>query len=266
MKINFLLLLFVTVTLNIYAQKEASYYIKQFNYYYQKSSDPILNVGPAKGKNAIELTDSTGNKVGYISESERFNQEMFDSAMFFIDEGIKYYPKRLDMRFGKTYVYQQTKNFERFAQELNKTIGYSDSIKYKWLWKDDQPLEDSVEFFLETLQTYIRELYEEGDAYLPLMRSISETVLKYRPDDVRFLSDLSITYSLTGEYAKAIETLLKAELAAPHDFIVLNNIAMNYYKLGDKSNAIKYYELVLKYGDEDAKNDAKEKLKELRKK
>jgi tetratricopeptide (TPR) repeat protein len=266
MKVSFILLLFVTQTLTIRAQQDAGYYVKQFNYYFEQSQKSMLHIGPTKGKNAFELSDSTGKKAGYISESETFDPVMIDSAMYFIDEGIKYYPTRLDMRFGKVYVYQRTKNFDRFSQEINKTIDVSDSIQYKWLWKDGNLLEDSVEFFLGTIQQYIQELYQEGDEYLPLMRSISERVLKYHPNDVRFLSDISITYSLTGEYQKAMEYLLKAEHVAPHDFIILNNIAMNYRYLGDTPNAIKYYELMLKYGDEQAQNEARQKLKELKKK
>jgi hypothetical protein len=45
---------------------------------------------------------------------------------------------------------------------------------------------------------------------------------------------------------------------------VLNNIAQGYKLKGDKANAIKYYELTEKYGDERAKEDAKRNIKELK--
>jgi hypothetical protein len=52
---------------------------------------------------------------------------------------------------------------------------------------------------------------------------------------------------------------------APHDFIVLNNIAHVHDNKKDKANAIKYYELTLRHGDDESKEHAKKKLQELRK-
>ena len=63
-----------------------------------------------------------------------------------------------------------------------------------------------------------------------------------------------------------MEALLKAEKYAPSDYIVLNNIAEAYKRKGDTSNALTYYEKVIKYGDDEAKADAKKKIEELKKK
>lgn len=62
---------------------------------------------------------------------------------------------------------------------------------------------------------------------------------------------------------KTLTYLLKAEKISPEDFIVLNNIAYTYKMKNDKINAIKYYKLVKKYGDESAKNQAEKELKIL---
>src|SRR5690606_11925206 len=105
----------------------------------------------------------------------------------------------LDMRFGKIYVLGQTGQFTSFTNEIVHTIDYSDSIQSKWLWKNGEPVDDAVDFFLDAIQDYILQLYDNGDNYLNDMRSIAEAVLRYHPNDVRLLSDISITYALQDQ-------------------------------------------------------------------
>jgi tetratricopeptide (TPR) repeat protein len=70
---------------------------------------------------------------------------------------------------------------------------------------------------------------------------------------------------LTKNYDKAIEYLNQAEKMNPEAFIVLNNIAQAYKLKGDKVNAIKYFELTEKYGDEQAKQQARQNINALQK-
>jgi Flp pilus assembly protein TadD len=70
---------------------------------------------------------------------------------------------------------------------------------------------------------------------------------------------------LQKQYDKGLAPLLKAEKLNTKDHIVLSNIAQAYKLKGDKKNAIKYYELTIKYGDEQAVDYAKSQLEELKK-
>lgn len=96
------------------------------------------------------------------------------------------------------------------------------------------------------------------------MKRIAETVLKYYPDHIESLSNLSIVYLLQKQYDKALEPLLKAEKLDPKDYIVLSNIAQAYKLKGDNKNAIKYYQLTIKHGDEQAKKYARGQIDELK--
>jgi tetratricopeptide (TPR) repeat protein len=98
------------------------------------------------------------------------------------------------------------------------------------------------------------------------MKQIAEAALKYYPDHVESLSNLSIVYLIKKDYDKSLEALLKAEKLSPADYIVLSNIAQAYKLKGNNKNAIKYYELTIKYGDEQAKKYAQEQIDELKKK
>jgi tetratricopeptide (TPR) repeat protein len=97
------------------------------------------------------------------------------------------------------------------------------------------------------------------------MREISEQILKYYPNHVESLSNISVSYLLTGEYEKALIPLLKAEKIDPKDAIVLSNIAQAYKLKEDKENAIKYYKKTIEFGDERIKEFAEQQIKLLEK-
>lgn len=97
------------------------------------------------------------------------------------------------------------------------------------------------------------------------MRQIASEILVIYPEHIESLSNLSVTYLLQGDYQEALKPLLKAERISPHDHVVLSNIAFAYKEMDDKENAVKYYKLTVKYGDEQSKSFAKEQLEVLKK-
>jgi tetratricopeptide (TPR) repeat protein len=204
--------------------------------------------------------------AGYIGSGVQYNPGKVSRAIQYANTGIQKFPDRLDIRFGKTYILQQTGDYENFTKEIINTVDYSRVNKNNWLWAGNKKQEDGEGFMLGTIQTYLRELYDtEDDSLLPYMIQIGEAVLKYYSTNVELLSTTSVALMLTKNYDKAIGYLKQAEKINPKDFIVLNNIAQGYKLKGDKANAIKYYELTEKYGDEQAKQQARQIIKELKK-
>ena len=183
-----------------------------------------------------------------------------------IDEGIKLYPNRLDMRFGKIYALGEIQNWNYFTSEIIKAINHSSVNDNNWSWTNFETRTGGEKDFLLDIQTYQLQLYDNGnDSLLKNMREIANEVLKYYPTHIESLSNLSITYLLTGEFDKGIEPLLIAEKINPEDFIVLSNIAQGYKLKGDNKKAIEYYEKTIKYGDERAKDYAAKQIEELKK-
>ncbi|MGZ3812587.1 MAG: tetratricopeptide repeat protein [Mucilaginibacter sp.] len=242
-------------------------YVAYFNFYVRKSMRELVNLETTQhGDKSLQITDpKTGKVVAYMNDGVTYDKDMVEKGLHYIDIGIEKFPARLDMRFGKIYILGKIYDYENFTQTLIAAIDYSQKINLKWTWTNNKPVDDSKKFMLSAEQTYITQLYEAGDGQAKNMRAIAETVLKYYPDHVENLSNLGITYIITKDYAHALEPLLKAEKVAPTDGIVLNNIAYCYELKGDKLNAIKYYELTEKYGDDRAKRSAKQKLDELNK-
>lgn len=245
-------------------------FVAYFNYYVNKSRSETITLGQdPKGENVLQIMDQDTTQkepIGFLYGDTYYNPELLSIGFDWIIKGIEKHPNRLDMRFGKIYMFGQIEDYENFTKEIIKTIDFSAINKNKWTWADNTPVDNPQDFFLSSLQDYQVQLYNtENDDLLDNMKRIAETVLKYYPEHVESLSNVSIVYLLQKKYDKALESLLKAEKLNPKDYIVLSNIAQAYKLKGDTKNAIKYYELTIKYGDEQAIQYAKEQIIELEK-
>ncbi|MFG6685568.1 tetratricopeptide repeat protein [Mariniflexile sp. HNIBRBA6329] len=251
---------------NSASPKDAELYTSYFNYHFMKSKQEVLALSNDKlNGEGFVLKDSLNQTAGFLGSEIYFDQKELEKGLNKIDEGIKLYPNRLDMRFGKIYALGQIPDWESFTSEIIKTIEYSSTNNNNWTWSDNEKRNGGETNFLLDIQTYQIQLYDTGnDDLLKNMREIANEVLKYYPNHIESLSNLSITYLLTGEYDKGIEPLLRAEKINPKDYIVLSNIAQGYKLKGDKEKAIAYYEKTVEYGDERAKEYAIQQIIELK--
>lgn len=240
-------------------------YTAAINYYFSNSKKEIVSVDrQQKSNESFQLTDSTGQVAGYINSSLDYDTEKLSKAIKYANIGIDKFPNRLDIRFGKCHILQQIGDYDNFTKEIIKTIDYSQVNKNNWLWTENKKQENGESSLLESIQSYLKQLYDtEDDNLLLNMIQIGEATLKIYKSNVEILSTTSVALLLTKNYDKAIEYLKQAENINPKDFIVLNNIAQGYKLKGDKANAIKYYELTEKYGDERAKLQARRNINEL---
>ena len=245
-------------------------FVAYFNYFVVKSKKEFITLGQnPKAKDVLQIKDQDTAKkepVGFIYGDINYNFDLLSKGFNWINKGIEKHPDRLDMRFGKIYMFGQIEDYENFTKEIIKTIDYAAINKGMWTWTDSKPLDDPKDFMLSSTQSYQLQLYNtENDSLLDNMKRIAETVLKYHPDHIESLSNLSIVFMIQKQYDKALEPLLKAEKINSKDYIVLSNIAQAYKLKGENKNALKYYELTLKHGDEQAKKYAQRQIKELKK-
>ncbi|TKG97032.1 tetratricopeptide repeat protein [Puteibacter caeruleilacunae] len=248
--------------------KDAELFTSYFNYYFAKSKDEIIVISkgtPAKGEKAILLTDSTGEKAGYMGSKVDYKKSDLQMAFVKINQGIKLYPDRLDMRFGKIYALGKIKDWSGFTNEIIKTVDHSAQNKNNWTWTNNKKKKGGADAFLGSLQDYQMQLYRTGDdSLLKNMQDIANAVLKHYPNHIASLSNLSIGYLVGKEYDKALVPLLKAEKIAPKDCIVLANIAHAYKEKHDKDKALEYYQKIAQYGDNRAKAMAEGEIKKLK--
>jgi len=246
-------------------------FVAYFNFYVIKSEKEMMTLGQnPKGKEGFEIMnqDTTIKEpVGFIYSDTYYDTELLSKGFDWISRGIEKHPNRLDMRFGKVYMFGEIEDYENFTKQIIKTLDYSAVNKNQWTWDDNKPLDNPKEFLLSSIQGYQNQLYDtENDSLLDNMKRIAVTVLKYYPDHVESLSNLAIVFVLQKQYDKALAHLLKAEKINSTDYIVLSNIVHAYKLKGDTKNAIKYYELTIKHGNQEAKEYAQEQIDELKKK
>lgn len=243
----------------------AEFFVSSVNYYFNKSRKEVVSLDQDLPKTeGFELKDDNGKTVAYLSSKNYYDKELLQKTFKYFDEGISKFPNRLDIRFGKIYILGQLEDFENFSNEIVKTIQYSSQNNNQWLWSEDANYDGGEKRFLLSIQDYNNQIYETNDdSLLKYMKVINEEVLKYYPNHVESLSNLAIVSMISKNYDEALSYLLKAEKLAPEDFIVLNNLAYSYKMKNDKTNAIKYYQLVKKFGDDRAKSQAENELKKL---
>jgi tetratricopeptide (TPR) repeat protein len=246
--------------------EDAELFTGYFNYYFRlaKKEIVVLSTNQPKGE-SIVIKDSTNKTAGFMGSEIYYDSVLVRKGLEKIDQGIALYPNRLDMRFGKIYVLGLLEDWNTFTDEIKKTVAYSITNNNEWTWTNNEKKENAEEFFLASLQDYQTQLYNTGDDELLYnMREIAEEVLKYYPNHIESLTNIGLTYLIFEDYTKGLEMMLKAEKVDPKDYIVLSNIAYAYAQLGDKPNAIVYYDKTLKYGDAQAKRYAENQLLLLR--
>jgi len=245
--------------------KDPELYTSYYNYYYRKGKEEIvtLTTEAPNGEHFV-LTDSLQNTAGFLGSQTAYNAIFLEKAFAKITEGIALYPNRLDMRFGKIYGLGTVEDWSPFTTEIIKAIEQSAKNNNAWTWTNNEPRPDGKAFFLSALQSYQVQLYNtERDDLLPNMRQIAQTILKYYPESIESLSNLSITYFLEGDFDRGLEPLLRAEKINPADSIVLSNIAHGYKQKGNKDKAIEYYKKTIQHGDASMKSFAESQITKL---
>ena len=171
-----------------------------------------------------------------------------DSAVLVIDQAIRLFPDRLDLRFGKTYFLGQIKQWQPFADEIIQTLDHSDRINHRWQFPNLNG--GGRELMLEGIQDYLYTLADEIDntdkptpddtAIVLHMRRIAHRAAQLFPSDITILKHLAYTHIALADYDNALRHLLRAEKIDPNDPDVLDRLVLVYTKLKNKKLAAQY--------------------------
>ena len=114
------------------APNDPNLFIARANYYLQASKKEIIRMdaAPGKGEN-FEILDSTGGKpVAYMYSDVLYTDSLFELSQQALDEGIRQYPNRLDMRFGKIYTLGERGLYKRQTNAIIDACRYGKTIDY----------------------------------------------------------------------------------------------------------------------------------------
>lgn len=244
--------------------------IARFNRYINESRKTflLLTDDASPDGEALIFADSLGNTAGSIQQGLQWNDSLYNQALIIISDAIDKYPMRLDMRFGYATALAMRERTEEMVEVLKKTLSYGNEIGYKWLWQDNERLDDSETEMIEGIWDFSRGIYNnEQDS---LAYDLCAETLKYFPDDLRFINLCGAIKYLSGSYNEALDYFNKALAISPDDVIVMSNIAQVNYILGNYGETIKICDKIFSIPNADAeivtfaddlKNKANESIK-----
>ena len=250
--------------------KDPDLFIGYFNYYLFKSQSVEMQIvdNPEEYEMVQIINADTISKVEdavYAIPKASYDFDILSKGISQIDKGINIYPNRLDMRFGKVYVYNLIKDYKASSEEIIGIVNHSRDINNNWLWANNEKLADAEQAMLSTIQDYIIEYtYSDDSLIYDYIENVSNAILSIYPEHIVSMSNLGIVYSQKKEFEKSLEVLLKAHILDPNDLVVISNIAKTYEDINDLPNALKYYKLLKKIGTKDAKSFAAQKIKSLK--
>lgn len=245
--------------------KDAELFSVYANLYYSKAMKEVVIVSKEKPEDEEYYVgkDSLGNDI-YIYSIIDIDEGMVDKAVSKLEKGISEFPDRLDFRFGLAHILYEMERHQEMVNTLYKTLERCKENGNKWTWTLDEKLDDGKSALMETLQGYFQDLYNQPDGML-LAESYVNKVLQYYPQSIEFLNDKAFFAYDRGDMDEALNQFLKIHEMAPDDAVVINNIAYMYQQKKDKANALKFYRLLEKTGDEYYVPLAKKAIAELEK-
>jgi tetratricopeptide (TPR) repeat protein len=212
----------------------------------------------------LEILDAQGLPFSYIGSSTYYEPEYFNRAMELIDNGIKFNPNRLDLRFGQAYVLGETQNYELQIQAIREVLAQNKINNGEWFWMENAPVDDIQYFLPESIQDYLGGLFYSGVSYSNEIIELSNLMLEQYPDNVMYISNIGAAYYNAGDLQKAYETFSRAFDIDYNDSVVILNLGQICTELGKYHEAIYFYEKIVQTGDEYDKEFAQERINELK--
>lgn len=241
-------------------------YIAFFNLYVNLSISSGIVIKTDKNyESDLEIKDmNTDETIGYLTYEKQFNPEYVKKALYYIDLGIKKFPDRLDMHFGRIYYFMYMENYKDATFYMIDFLKSYKCIK-KWYWKNYEPMKDGFSEALNFIQGHIYTMLNKlNDKSAQYIYDISITIINNYPDvGPEPYNNIGVIYYIKNDLKNSLKWFLKAYEFNKKDPIVLYNIAYIYEKLKQYANSIKYYKILINYCEPEKKDIYKKKIQKL---
>ena len=241
----------------------------RFTYLFTKAQSSELEIRPGKKYLGMEpvltLKDSLGNDVNYF-QINVFDDEIYAEAVKAADKAISYWPDKLDFRFMKAnaYIAYEKESPDMALSCIMALVDENQARKSSWEYEGDKV--DQV-FFQNAVQEYCYSFYALGtpEGY-EAFRTLSEKMSVLFPDNPGFLNNLGTYYLIAKEdYKSAYKYYNKVLKAHPDDYTAIKNGVLAARKEKNVKTEKKYLEMLLKYGSEAEKLQARNRLDSMKK-
>lgn len=247
-------------------KKDPELYVCYFNMYINQASKEQMHIEPFLPENYngqyIEGQNENGEKL-YIYSVIEYDAELCNKAFEYIDLGLTYNPKRLDMHFGKAHLYFMLEDYAKQADAIKKVFELNKKYKDSWLWTDNERITSAGIGFEESIHEYILKWYGTKNASTyPLMKEIALLYVEQFPYDVVAYNDAGISAMLMKDLKTAKEYFTRGYELDSSDMLLLGNLARVCYNLGEKDASKKYYEIMAASQNTEESEYAKQILNE----
>ena len=238
-----------------------------FNYYFTKAQSEEVVVKPQKkylgADPVLSLKDSTGTDIYYFQEVF-YDDDLFSSAMKYLDKAVSVEPLRIDLRFTKVAALM---SYEKASPDM--------ALSYLLALVDKNAEEDCVwvypgyditeDFFVQAMQEYCYAFYRLGtpSAY-NAFRTLSERLLLEEPKNPVFLTNLgTYDFIVAKDYAGALKYYRKALKIDPEDYTALKNCVLLARQQKNRKMEKKYLSAFVGIAPDEEKAAAEARLKFL---
>ena len=215
------------------APNDPDLFVIKYNLENQRAYEPMVMMSDVKPENGpYMLSKNDKGEDVFIYETMNINKDGIKDAAAVLEEALKIHPVRVDMWFGLIRTYldgsfwkEAEETFYRCLEELEKTDN-------NWLWMNNKEIVhngDRTEYdndFILTTHDYIAYLHmqPEPETYYAAQR-MTDAMLKFFPSNPVLLNLVAVDYFKLGELDKGIGYLEKAFEIAPNDMVIVGNLA-----------------------------------------
>ncbi len=218
--------------------------IAKFNRYLneaRKSYIALTSDPDPKQSDALVFADSTGTAVGSFQEAVEWDDDLFNKGIDAIKSGIEKHPRRLDMRLGLAAAYNMRDMPADACSALVDIIISGQTFGNNWLLAEGETAD--AEDMLRIILDYTSNFFNDG--FDKECNALSNAVLRYYPDDLRFINIQGALKYMQGDYDEALNLFKHALDLDPSDTIVMSNIAQVYLQTKKYSDAIEMCDKIL---------------------
>lgn len=229
-----------------YAQNDdPDYYVAAHNYYFQASQMEVTSIvqDPGADTEAIAVTDTTGEAIGYIIKSIGYNDSLMELCLANIDKAIALRPNRLDMQLGKAFVLGETQRYSEQMTWISSMIESHEENEGAWLWTEGERVNDSDALLAKSIQDYISTLLLVQGIEEPLEELI-EDLIDVFPNYPEFPNDLGAMAYYQNDLEEALDRFEDAYDDFPNHISTLNNLAFINLELENYEEALEAYQMI----------------------
>lgn len=127
-------------------KKDPELYVCYFNMYIMKALKEQMHVesflSPNFNGQYLEGKNENGDKI-YMFSIVVYGDDLCTKAFEYIDKGISYNPKRLDMHFGKAQLYFMREEYNKQADVIKNILELNKKYKNSWLWTNNETIQSA---------------------------------------------------------------------------------------------------------------------------